>query len=188
MIGTTTQAALVPGVDYFECQWGMNGNGRVKASGGLPRPVSNSGYVFSLHICFVKRHNLFVANDQETGIVHAINFHLETFQRGIHITRRPSDRALLTQHMPGLECMPDFHGYSSLSDRAVIRKAKLQMRLEPIQMYVASIFSQMFDHFLEIFSDEVWKQKSIMQFCSPADERLLIGLLPEKRNQGAQHQ
>src|SRR5689334_13152165 len=98
----------------------------------LPGPKADAGHELSLGAGRMQRQGASIACHLVARINHALNFDLQSFQRRIDIARRAAGGAFLAQYMPRFQCLPNLQADSTLRDRAVMWKAELQVRQEPV--------------------------------------------------------
>ncbi len=73
-------------------------------------------------------------------------------------------------------------------NRAIHREAKLHVRREPFGLERVAVAPQIVDDVAEVAGDEVRQHEAIVQLGSPANQRLIVGSLPEAGNERAQEQ
>src|SRR5262249_40872041 len=107
VIDAAAQRPAVPGVYKIEGERGMDGNGRVQAGGG--RPGLEGAARDRLARAGRGRHRqpAAVASDDVSALDKALGLHLQALERAVDIAHGAAAGALLTQHMPGLERLPE---------------------------------------------------------------------------------
>ena len=100
----------------------------------------------------------------------------------------PPAAGFFAQDVPGFDGLAEFDLDAAVFDGAVEGETELEMRSEPFAFRVDSRLCQIVKHVIEILLDEMRQHEAVVDFGAPADEAVLIGLLPELGDQGAEEE
>ncbi len=119
---------------------------------------------------------------------HAGDFDLQSFDRRIHISHRATGTRLLSEHVPRFERLPQFDVDALRRDRSVERETELQVRREPLWLQREAVPAEIAEDILEVLGHEVRQHEAVVQLRVPANQRLIVGALPEAGDERAQEQ
>ena len=119
---------------------------------------------------------------------HAGDFDLQSFDRRIHISHCATGARLLSEHVPRFERLPQFDMDALRRDRSIDREAELQVRREPLWLQREAVPAEIAKEIPEVVGHEVRQHEAVVQARVPANQRLIVGALPEAGNERAQEQ
>ena len=180
MVGASTDAPVVPGIDEVEDQRRMNTYGGLKAGGGLPGPVADTCNMFPDRAGRMQGKGASVAGDDMTRVGETVDFHLKPLKRTIHISDSGTAGRFLSKHMPWFECKADLQIHPPLGDLPDFRELEFEVRCEPRRINGIPVLREIPHDILKILPDKVWQEKTVMKFRAPSREFCgRIGILPK---------
>src|SRR6185295_614788 len=99
--------------------------------------------------------------------------------RRIDVTRRATGRALLAEHVPGLDRLPHLDLEPVDRDAPDERETELVLWREPAEVEGKARVLQVADHVLEVLLHEVRQHEAIVERGPPAHHGALVRLAPE---------
>ena len=170
----------IPGVDHVEDQRHMDADGRMQAIRRLPGPVAHSRHPFPTVPAGCSGSTAAVARDDISRIGQAADFDFQPLQRRVDVADRAAAAGLFAQHMPRLDRVPQFQVHRLARHAADLRKAKLEVRHEPVQLEGVAGLPQIVDDFGEILPHEMRQHEPVVQNRPPAGQRVFIGLFQNR--------
>src|SRR6478735_5458035 len=187
MVTRAAQRTAHPAVHEVESQRCMHADGGMQCRGQRPGPIAHASHIPAHRAGGMQWHAHAIAGQDMAFVHHAAHLHLQALQRGIDEARGAAGRVLLAEHMPGLQRIAQLHLDIARSEIAEARKAEFEMRREPCRIHGVAGGTQLLQHIVEVFPDEMRQQEPVMQLGAPAFQRCrLIGSLPEARQHAAQ--
>src|SRR5688572_8025811 len=113
------------------------------------------------------------------------DFYLEAIERGVDITDCSTRAAFLPKYVPRFECLPYLEIDTALSNSAISWKAKFEVRGKPIFLQPVPVTLKISDDLMEVVSHKMREHESVMEFCAPANQLLLIRRFPKACDQRA---
>jgi len=107
-------------------------------------------------------------------------------ERGVHVARGPADRALLAEHVPGLERLAELDLDVAEREAPVARKAELVVGAEPLRIEGEPRLLELGEHVGEVGPHEVGQHEAVVQGGAPAHQRRTVGCVPEAGDERAQ--
>ena len=120
--------------------------------------------------------------------IEPLRLDLQSVDRGINETRGAADRALLAQHVPWLQRLPELELDAAATRSAVERKAEFSLRFIPDRVEAIAGVAQIGEHAEEVLPDEVAEHEAVMQGGAPAHKAALLRLSPEPGHQRPQEE
>src|ERR1700748_364065 len=109
----------------------------------------------------------------------AFSFDLQPFDRGIDIAHGAACAALLAQHVPGLQRLPQLQRDAAVMDAAEGWKAEFELREIPFRREIVARAPKFLQHIEKIFPEEMRQHEAVVQHGAPAHELALLRLAPE---------
>src|SRR5215471_1261037 len=100
--------------------------------------------------------------------VQSFDLDLKALDRGIDKARGAADHAFFSEHMPGLERLPQFERDAAVLDRTEIRKAEFALGFEPGRIERVAGAAQIAKHIQKVLPDEMPEHETIVQGRPPA--------------------
>jgi len=117
----------------------------------------------------------------------ALDLDLQALDGAVDIAHRAAAARLLAQHVPGFERVAQLELDATLGHAADQREAELEMRREPVGLKAVTRGAEIIEHVGEVLPHEVRQHEVVVQARAPAAQPLLIGVIPESRDQPPQH-
>ena len=186
VIGAAADRAPVPAVVDVEHKRRMHADRGMQRIGRRPGAEAHAGHVLAGIARGMQRQAIAVAGDRVAHIVQARHLDLQPLDGAVDVAHRAAATRLLAQHVPGLERVAKLHLDAALRHFADQREAELEVRREPLRIERIARGAEIGQHVLEILLHEVRQHEVVVQARAPAAELLLIGPVPEGRDQAAQ--
>src|SRR6516225_4953598 len=90
--------------------------------------------------------------------------------------------------MPGFERLPNFQVNVPGIEIADVGKTKFKVRVKPLRLYWVAAVLKILNHITEVTPNKVREHPAVMNLSSPMHEALVVGLLPEPGDKGAQQE
>src|SRR5207247_1862184 len=103
LIGASAQGTTVPTVHDVEDQRGVDADGRLQTLRRLPGAKANARHVLGFGAGGMQRHGAPIAGNDVTRVGQALDFDLQTLERGIDVAYGAAGKALFAQHVPRFE-------------------------------------------------------------------------------------
>ena len=98
----------------------------------LPGTIADAGDRLACDAGRMERHPLAVAEDAVARRHHAAHQHLQPLERGVDEARGAARAGLLAEHVPRLDRLAKLEHDAVARQRSDARKAKLELRREPL--------------------------------------------------------
>jgi hypothetical protein len=131
VIRTAAKRTAIGNIDNVKYQRRVHWNRGMQAARRLPGPISHAANKLSAGSRRLQWQSPAVAQHRMTLSSKAANANLQSFDGRIDISRRAARSRLLTQHIPGLNGLPQFNLHAVIADRAVNRKTEFKKGIEP---------------------------------------------------------
>src|SRR5687767_7314986 len=90
--------------------------------------------------------------------------------------------------MPWFERLADFDLDSAWHDGSIFWKPEFKMGIKPLLLQRVAILLKVVDDLAKIFSNEMWQHEPIVKRGTPANQLLLVRILPESSDESPQQQ
>src|SRR3977135_632671 len=188
VVDAATQRATAPAIIDVEGERRLHRPGRMQRGFQLPCLEANAGDVFPGASGRGKRNTAAIAGDDMARSVEPLRLDLQSFDRRINETRSAADRALLAQHMPWLQRLPELELDAVATRSAAEREAEFTLRFIPDRVKAIAGVAQIGEHAEEILPDAMAEHEAVMQCGAPACKAALLRLPPEPGHQRPQQQ
>ena len=176
------------GINEFEAQRPVDGDGRVQRAGRLPRSEPHTA---NLDVGFLggqQRDRVAVGGDDVAVPVGTDQPDLNAFHRRVDVARGAARGGLLTEHVPLFDRPAQLDLHAVEHGGADAREAELGERVEPTGVEVDVVCAQVRRDVGDVVNQEVRQQVSAMQVLAVADQRGPQRLVPEPGHQRAHQQ
>src|SRR5664280_3033002 len=131
MIDATTQRPSAPTIDDIESKRCMHLDRRMQGRRQVPRLVAHASHEFARPAGRAERYATSGASDDVAAFVQSLHPDLQTLDGGIDDPHRVAGHPFFAQHIPGLERLSQFELHAAALHGAIMREAKLSLRVEP---------------------------------------------------------
>ena len=189
VILTAAHRTFHPVIHQIEYQRAVRRNRRVQAGRRLPGTVAHASDEFADAPGGLQR-DAPAIHRQHVALIHQpAHLDLQPLDRRVDIAHRAARRTLFAHDVPGFERAAQFDVHIARREFAEFREAEFKMRREPFQLHRVAEGMQFVDHVAQVVPHEMRQHEAVVQFSAPALEaRRRVGLLPEARDQRAQHE
>ena len=160
----------------------------MQAARRLPRAVAHAGDELARRAGRMQGNRAAVAGDEMPRFGHAGHLDLQPLDRRVHISHGAAGARFLAEHVPRFERLPQFDMDAAPRDRTVHREPELQVRREPLRLHRIPAPPEIGEDVAEIVGHEVRQHEAIVELRVPANQRLIVGGLPEAGNERAQQE
>ena len=188
VIDAAAERAAAPAVENVEGERRVDVDVRMQGVRQLPGLEAHAGDELAGPAGRDQRHAAAIAGDQMAVRVQSVDLDLQPLDRGIDEAHGGALRAILAEHIPGLERVPQLQPHAPIGDRAVGGKTKLALRFEPSRVEAVARAPEVIERLAKILPHEMLQHEAVMQGGTPSRRRAVERLAPEPRHQGPQQQ
>src|SRR6266581_727354 len=188
VVDAAAKRATTPAIIDVEGERRLHRDGRMQRGRQLPGLEADAGSIFLRASGRGERNPAAIAGDDVARSVEPLRLDLQSLDRGSHKTRGGTGRALLAQHVPWLQRLPELELDATATRSAVEGEAEFPLRFIPDRVEAIAGVAQIGEHAKEVLPDKVAEHEAVMQGGTPAHKAALLRLPPEPGHQRPQQQ
>ena len=139
----------------------------MQAARRLPGAIPHGRDALPVGARRAERNSSPVAEHREAFADHPSNLDLDALKGAVHIPHGGPARRLLAEHVPWLQCCPQFDVDVALCEFADFWKPVFKVGQEPIWIDREPLLREVAENFIEIRLAKVREHPSVVKLCTP---------------------